>query len=122
MTVLYPASLPSFPQIGYTEKLQDNLIRNETGVGPPKTRPRSTAPRKTVSFPLTLNQTQKETLDTFFQSSLAFGSSEFQSHLPDDSGTEAIYKFLSPPTFRAISAGTDRKWTTTLQLEIIREV
>ena len=122
MAVLYPSSLPSFPQIGYTEKLQDNLIRSKTGVGPPKTRPRSLAPRKRISFTITLTQAQKETLDSFFQTNLSFGSLEFQSHLPDDSGTEAIYKFLSPPTFRAISAGEDRIWTTTLQLEIVRLV
>ncbi|KKM60608.1 hypothetical protein LCGC14_1540110 [marine sediment metagenome] len=120
MVVLYPESLPQFPQIsGYTEQLQDNLIRNTTGVGPPKTRPRSTAPRKTVSFPITLTQTQKDILDTFFKTNLSFGTSEFQLHLPDDSGTEAIYKFLKPPAFRSI--GGD-KWSVTLQLEIIREV
>ena len=120
MTVLYPASLPQIPQIsGYSEQLQDNLIKNITGVGPSKSRPRSTAPRKTVSFPITLTQTQKETLDAFFQSSLAFGSLEFQLTLPDDSSTNAIYKFLNPPAFRSIGGS---KWTTTLKLEIIREV
>ena len=120
MVVLYPESLPQFPQIsGYTEQLQDNLIHNTTGVGPSKSRPRSTAPRKTVSFPITLTQIQKETLDTFFKTNLAFGASEFQLHLPDDSGTEAIYKFLKPPAFRMISPTV---WTTTMNLEIVREV
>lgn len=117
MTVLYPTTLPQFPQIGYTEEYEDNLIRNEVGVGPSKTRPRSTAPRKKISFTITLTQSQKSTLEDFFKTSLAYGSLEFQHHLPDDATTNAIYKFQSPLQFKMLSPSA---WSVTMKLEITR--
>ncbi len=119
-TAVYPSSLPQAPQFqGYQEQLQENLVRNTTGVGPPKTRPRSTAPRKAITWIMTLTPAQKTTLSTFFETTLVFGSLEFQHQLPDDPATQAIYKFSTPPQF---SARGPNLWTVSMSLMIVRNV
>ena len=118
-TAVYPASLPQVPLIGYRETLADNLVRNEFDVGPPKTRPRSTAPRKQMTWAMNLTQAQKETLVSFFEDSLAFGSLEFQHRLPDDAGQQAIFKFTEPPQFNLISPTT---WSVSMSVELLRLV
>lgn len=116
---VYPPSLPKVPLLGYRETLADNLVRNEMEIGPPKTRPRSTAPRKQMVWTMNLTQTQKNTLVFFYETTLTFGSLEFQHQLPDDSGQQAIFKFSEPPQFNLTSPTT---WSVTMTVEMLRLV
>lgn len=119
-TILYPPSLPQTPLLsGYQEILADNLVRNQMDTGPPQTRPKSTAPRKQITWPMVLSQAQKTALISFFEDDLSFGSSEFQHTLGDDVNQVVFYKFQGPPKFSSL--GGDQ-WKVTLDLELIRLV
>jgi len=121
MVVLYPANLPPLHTVivGHEEAFPDNLVRNEMDVGPPKTRPRSTAPRRAFNLPFVLHSDQREDLEEFFFNELVYGSLEFQASLPHDENQQAIYKFRSRPVLRSLGS---EQWSTVFDLELLRMV
>ncbi len=112
----WPTSLPTAPMIsGLNETLADNLVRTQMDQGPAKVRRRSTANVKPLQIQYVLTVAQKDTLITFFVTTLVSGSLSFTftDPLTDSSST---VRFTGPPSFKAVSAIA---WATTLALEVL---
>lgn len=119
---VYPTGLPKFSESilrEYEESLPDNLIRTPTDVGPPLTRPRTRSPRRPYRIGFILTEAQRDTLDNFFNEDLTFGSLEFRTSLPTDVNQDGVFKFTSPPNYRAVSAS---RWAVSLNVELLRLV
>lgn len=74
----WPETLPQYVDAnGFTETIQDPVIRTDMEAGPQKARLRFTAvPEKyTITMPLTA--TQRATFLTFFKSTIHYGVDEF---------------------------------------------
>ncbi len=113
---VWPASLPQTPLLrGFSQGLEDNLLRTEMDAGKDKVRRRFTAGIKPVRASTILTTTQKDTLITFYETTINDGADEWDwtDHL---NGGTVQYRFLSPPDIRRLS-GT--KWEAAMQLEIV---
>jgi len=95
----FPTSLPQSPLLGHQQSMNDNLERNQMDVGPPQTRRVSTLPKKAVAMTFMMNDAQKITFETFFESTLKDGSLEFTHFLPEATGTLIVFKFRKTPIF-----------------------
>jgi len=112
----WPSTLPQSAQIkAYSQSANDNVIRSTMGYGPAKLRRRTTTIIQTVNIVLTMTDTQKDTLITFYGTTLSDGTLEFDwtDHL--NSGTVS-YRFTAPIMWS--SYGGDL-WNATLALEIV---
>ena len=118
MPVAYPSNLPQWAHRGYQEEPVDNLVRTESSVGPPLTRPRSTAPRRRLSVPLKVTETQKNAIQLFHDTALIFGSQEFEKvDFANPGGTTYVYTFAEPPKFQWEGSNV---WTTEYKLWLLR--
>lgn len=120
----WPATLPQKQFVGLTVKADDAVLRSPMDAGPPSRRNRFTAVTKSVKVPLVLNGTQKQTFDTFFETTLQNGALEFDWEDPTTDATVA-FAFKSPPEWSLTRGGdgtgtptAGRIWRTVLDLEI----
>lgn len=101
MSILFPCTtnggvLPDSPMFPIkTENISDNVIRQSMDAGPAKQRRRYTAISKKVSCTMMLKTSQKQALDTFYNTTTKSGSLEFEWFNFDDD-TSADYRFLGP--------------------------
>lgn len=106
----WPAALPQTPLIeGFSEQLGDGTIQTNTDTGPPKFRRRFTAVPKMFALKLRLTSAQVDTLEAFWQNTLACGSLKFDWVNPRDQSA-ATFSFMkngssSAPTIAANDAG-----------------
>jgi len=111
----WPTSLPQVA-IGdeFEEAAYPNVIRSEVDVGPAKVRQRYTAEIKRYAVPLILTTAQVATLETFFTSTIGYGTEAFDWI---DQRTKATVSLLmvNRPSYREIGGGT---WRTVLELEL----
>jgi len=120
MASLWPATLPKTSLIGTTEGAGDNLITHTFDVGPPKTRARSTTVFRPFDLIYTLTDAQKKTLQTFYNDTLTFGNLNFQHNFPEDTSTQALWKFREPPKYSTVSIDNDGPiWRVTVKLWLI---
>ena len=113
----WPASLPQVPLLrGFAESQDSAVVRTETEGGPAKTRRRFTATVKRHSVPLVMSRTQKNTLQTFFDSTLGFGAEAFDWVDFDDLTTVVSYRFVDPPAFQPLG---NERFRTVLNLEVM---
>lgn len=114
--VAWPATLPQSPLLnGYQETEADTSVRTQMDAGPAKVRQRFQAGVKTIVWPTLLTTTQKDTLNTFYRTTLQGGSQPFTHTLPDQSVTDTL-RFTSVPQYNPI---TGSLWSTTLQWEVL---
>jgi hypothetical protein len=113
---VWPGSLPVIPLVdGYRENLPDVLIRTQMDAGPVRVRPRYTAGVRPIQGKISCDKTQLATLDTFFITTLAYGSLPFD-WINARTGATFSFRFVKPPIY--IPEHKDR-WTVSLDLEIL---
>lgn len=115
----WPATLPQ-QFIGLTDQIQDPVLRTPMDAGPPTRRKRYTSVTRKVVVPIILTGAQRQTFDTFFNTTLEYGSLAFDWEDPVTDSTVSM-AFLEPPTWRLRGgSGTPntRTWETTMMLEI----
>lgn len=94
----WPASLPA-PALGtLRETPPDNVIRSKMDKGPDKTRRRTTANIRPISFTLKLTPAQTATLDTFYDTTTFSGADEFDYTHPR-TGDAVKARFVDPPEY-----------------------
>lgn len=96
MPIVWPASLPQTPLIGWSEDLGNGTIRTPTDHGPAQVRRRYTATVRNFSMPLALTESQMNTLDTFWETTTAQGSLRFEWQHPRTGATHE-FRFLEQP-------------------------
>jgi hypothetical protein len=112
----WPGSLPQTPLLqGFSQQLEDNLLRTEMDAGKDKVRRRFTAGIMPVKISMVLATAQKDILITFFDTTVTGGADEFDwdDHL---NGGVVQYRFLSPSSFRRLSGAY---WSADMELEIV---
>lgn len=118
----WPSTLPqALNADGYTETQQSGVVRSSMDAGPDFVRRRFSAVSTMLSGNMLLTDTQWSTLMTFFNSTLAGGSIEFDwhprgAHLNSPSTVYSM-RFTAPPARRPASAHD--LWQVELQLEIL---
>lgn len=113
---VWPTSLPQLALANpFEEAGQSILIRTEMDVGPPKVRARYTAEMKRYRFGLVLTAAQVVTLETFFTTTIVFGSLPFD-WLDQRLQTTVELRLVNRPAYTALGADT---WRTELDLEYL---
>ena len=114
---VWPVSLPQRPLAqGLQERVPDTLIRTSMEAGPPKVRRRYTAGIRLFEMQLRLAASQVDTLDAFFEETLAGGSLPFDWEHPR-TGAAVAFRFVEPPAYSPAAGG--QLWTGTLRLEVL---
>lgn len=118
--LVWPPSLPQEQFLGLTEQEQDARLRTQMDAGPAIMRRRFTATVRDFTIPILLNGTQRQTLDTFYITTLLEGVLAFEWVDPVDD-TTVSFRFVEPIRFTPIAGGTpaDRLWEGTMSLEIV---
>lgn len=121
MPVVWPSGIAGEMFDGLTDSLQDTRVRTQMDAGPPKMRRRFTAPMRTLTIPFRMTGAERDTFDTFFQTTLVQGTLTFDWEEPLNDATVS-YQFVSVPIF-ALSVGNSdpdkRLWDTVLKLEVL---
>ena len=116
----WPAGLPQYLRLqGYAQQRVNDTIRSPMGYGPDKVRRRTTGVIQNVPGSLILTNAQKNTLQTFYITTLTGGSERFNwiDFLSGDSPLPAVeYRFIQPPTYTSAGNGT---WFAVLALELL---
>lgn len=109
---VWPTTLPkAFLVDGYGEQPQDNALRFQTELGPPKMRRRGTAAARTISGAIIVKQSLREVFDYFYETTLSHGVDSFNW---DDPGKgPGTYAFAGPPSYSLVAPGT---WRIAMQL------
>lgn len=114
--VAWPASLPQSPLLrGFLETAPDGILRTSMDTGPAKTRRRFTAAVRPFKYPLLLTTDQVETLDVFFEDTLASGALSF-THVHPRTTVASTFRITNKPQYTPVSGS---KWTTSLDLELL---
>lgn len=112
---VWPASLPQDVERPYQETLADNTVTTPMEIGPAKKRRRSTAGVSTLSATVQLTTAQTETLQTFFEDTLAGGALRFDWTHPRTQ-VAAVFRFAKPPQISHVSGPN---WQARLELEVL---
>ncbi len=111
----WPSTLPQeFMEDGYSESPPDNLIRTQTDTGPGKIRKRSTAASRKIQGQLLFTAAQKTIFESFFETTIGYGSLAFDC--PLRTGEEEEMRFTSLPSYSPAGGGD---FLVTLNLEIL---
>lgn len=117
---VWPASLPDI-SLALTETRQDATIRSSMDAGPMKMRRRFSAASRYVTGSVIMDNTQRATFDTFFETTIAEGALPFDMDDPRD-GTSLEWRFMEPPAFTARKGNGSNVvtlWNVTLSLEVL---
>lgn len=117
---VWPTSLPDI-SLALTETRQDAAVRTPMDAGPMKMRRRFSAASRYVAGSVILDNTQRATFDTFFETTIEEGSLPFDMDDPRD-GTTQEWRFTAPPSFVARKGNGSNVvtlWVATLALEIL---
>jgi len=119
---IWPGTLPQALHLEATETAQKAFLRTQMDAGPYKQRGRFTAAARYLSGTMLLTKAQRQTFDTFYNSTLNYGADEFDFYDPVDNGTVSM-RFTEPPSFSAVvgggSGGGAAQWRVSLELEIL---
>lgn len=98
----WPSTLPSPSPGGYQEILPDNTIRTEMEVGPPKVRKRATSAPTQYSLSFEMDNTDVNTLETFYRTTINEGADPFTMDDPRN-GTSETFRVVTAPEISALS-------------------
>jgi len=107
----WPSTLPEWQQ-PYSDQQTDQFISFSTDTGPGKQRKRYTGEPRQVSVGLTVNGTQRQTLDDLYS------GGDFEHNDPKDD-TLQQFRFQQAPQYKLIAGGAtpaDRVYKTELKL------
>lgn len=116
--VVWPATLPQHPFIGYEEQAQPNTVESEVGNGPPKVRRRSTRERVFQTTPVEITGAQKATFEAFW-ANISHGADPFE-WTDMATGATVDFRFVRKPRWRNLSPGdsvNNRLYAGTIELE-----
>lgn len=100
----WPSSLPDYPEIdGYQESKQDGAVRTQMDAGPPKQRRRFSATITEFDAVFLLDDSEIDTLETFYETTLEEGTLSFDWTHPRK-GTTQLFEFRGPYQVSAIGA------------------
>ena len=109
----WPAGLPQSPLLrGYQRTMPDLIVQTEMDAGTPKARQRFTAASEPVTWNTLLTDVQKDTLETFYKTTVAGGALSFDITLPDVTGTSSV-RIIEQPSFVALK---DDLWSVSLKM------
>lgn len=111
----YPASLPAPLISDYQESTPDFSIRSDTDAGIAKVRRRFTAVATPIQYGLMLTEAQAAILDTFYRTTTAGGSLEFNMTHPRTAATVTC-RFTAPPAYALQGTNVYR---ASVQLEVL---
>lgn len=109
----YPPSLPEW-QTPYTDQQSEQFIQFSTDTGPGKQRKQYTGRTRELSVMLTLNGSQRNTLDDLYNG----GDFEYKDPKYDDSIMQG-FRFIKAPSYNLMVGGTtpsDRYYKAKLEL------
>lgn len=93
----WPGGLPQVPQnAGNEETYEDNVVRTTMDAGPVKSRMRYTAATRPASYQFLMTDAELATFITFYESTVSYGSLEFDFTHPQTGSTESM-RFVQPP-------------------------
>lgn len=102
-TPVWPVSLPTWVLLdGYQESPPATRIRTEMDSGVPKMRNRYSASVRPVTFSTLLTASQVATFDTFYVTTLAGGTLEFEWTNPRTTAT-VNFRFAAAPVYRQVN-------------------
>lgn len=113
---VWPASLPQYVlAAGYQEDVPDTAVRTAMETGPAKMRRRFTAAPRAIKCSVRLSLSQKDTLDAFFESTLAGGTLPFDWEHPV-SRAPVTMRFTGRPVY---APRTSNRMDARLELEVM---
>lgn len=98
----WPATLPQAPA-SWSEQARSNVVRTQPDSGPVKRRRRFTKAMKSARMDFLLTIEQRDTLKTFFETTLDDGLSSFTFTHPWSADSKTMW-FAEPPTEAAEGA------------------
>ena len=116
----WPASLPELG-LSSSDQKESSTIRTSMEVGPSKLRRRVTKPRARIVDALSeFTGAQRTIFDSFYDTTLVYGSLAFDYEDPHSDGTVSV-RFIGTPRFRLRTPGDpdDRLWQVAYRLEVI---
>lgn len=112
----WPSSLPQYPlATQFSEVSRGGLIVTEMDAGPPKRRRRYTAEMTRFNYGLVLTETQVNTLETFWETTLSMGVDAFDWVHPRTKSAASL-AFVTRPTYVPAGAGY---WTAQFNLDLM---
>ncbi len=110
-TVPWGPDLPQcFLRAGYTIQPQDNVLREQMDVGPPKARARSTVQNVEVKAAMRMDNEQRRSFLVYYNKVIRFGTIAFA--LDDPDGVTREYFMTGPPSLVPEGLG----WRCDMQL------
>ena len=111
----WPGTLPDdFLVDAFSETLPDNTIRSKVEYGPAKLRRRATAAVRPIEGQLYMTTAQVATHDTFFVTTLKYGSLAFDWTHPR-TGSSKSFRYVGVPNY----SPSGINWIAALVLEIL---
>lgn len=99
---VWPSTLPKPNPDGYQEVMPSNTIRSEMDVGPAKVRKRATSATTKYRLNFEMDNTDVNTLETFFTTTINDGVDTFTMDDPRN-GTSETFRIVSPPETVALT-------------------
>lgn len=103
-------------QSSYAEQPENNRLKYEPELGPPKLRRRSTVRADTISFETHMTQAQYDALMTFYTADLENGTLTFTRQHPRTFAADVEFMFSAPPTFAVLGGNLYRVTLSLLKL------
>lgn len=114
--VSWPNDVPKSPLVdSFTEQPGRDVVRTQMDAGPSKMRRRTTAGVRKITKTLRMTESEVESLDTFYTSTLGQGTLRFDVENPR-TGTVKEMRFVKRPTWRLV---TDDDYDVNVQLEVM---
>lgn len=116
----WPATLPQQFFLGASVTDRESRLVSSMDAGPASVRKRFTATPQDLTTTMVLTGTQKAAFDTFYRTTINYGTDSFTWTDPTDD-TSATLRFLKPPVWTCICGGSaaNRLWQAQLELEIL---
>ncbi len=100
--VAWPVDLPQSPLFnGYKRREAETAIETQMDAGVPKSRQRFTAASEPLTWPTLFTDTQRDSFETFYKTTIRGGALSFDITLPDVSGTSSV-RIVDPPTYQPV--------------------
>jgi hypothetical protein len=113
----WPSDLPPRPLVeGFSETAPTLTVRSSMDVGPAKVRRRVTAGVTQLKCSFRLSPTQRASLLTFWQTTLAGGALSYTWAHPI-SGAAITCRIVEPPAFTPAARGVS--WVAALNIEVL---
>lgn len=109
--IYWPVTLPqNVDTDGYQEIIQDNRIRSDMDMGPPKMRPRFSAIVEQFTIVFVFNRTEMSAFEAFYKTTTSFGTEAFQWTHPR-TGATVMMRFVAPYRVQSVDHNVEVSFT-----------